>query len=407
MKIENIVVKNTKIPLIYEKNDALAIVSLKLVFKAAGSVENPKPGLANFCAKALSEGTKKDGVDQFYDELEKRAINLSIHCDFETFSISIDCLKEHFEFALSALKSLLCDPNLTNKTLEKLKFLINSEISSLNSDYDYLAKNELNTILYPNTPLCYPKIGTSKSINSITLNDVSEFLHSNLDLANLFIVLGGDIEAKEINFSELLSPLDVGLVRILRRFEPLSESKMSYIKKDTNQAFIYFGAPFNVGIDEYYLANIALFVLGSSGFGSRLMEEIRVKKGLAYSVYAMKKFELSHTQIWGYLQTKNESKNEACKIIQSEFEKFVKKGVSENELNMAKKFLLGSQPLRKETFFDRLLIAKWEFYMGQKQGFSDEMLTKISSTKLGALNNFVKSHDEITKLSFSILTNEI
>lgn len=406
MKIQNIVVKNTQIPLLYEKN-TLGISCLKLVFKVAGSVENSKLGLANLCAKILGEGTKKDGIDKFYDELEKRAINLEIHCDFETFSISINYLNEHFKFALNALKNLLCDPNLTQNTLEKLQFLINSEISSLNSDFDYLTNNELNAILYPNTPLSYPKIGTSKSINSITLSDVKEFLRLNLDLSNLFIVMSADIDAKDVNFADILSPLDEGIVRILRRFEPVSECKKSYIKKDSNQAFIYFGAPFNCQIDEYHLANLALFVLGSSGFGSRLMEEIRVKRGLAYSIYAMKKIELSHTQIWGYLQTKNESKYEVCDIIEREFEKFIKKGISENELNMAKKFLLGYEPLQKETLFNRLKIAQWEFYMGQKQGFSDEILSKISSTKLSAINGFIKSHDEITKLSFSILTNEI
>lgn len=401
-------VKGVKIPIIYEKNSSLPIVSMELVFKVAGGVQNDsKMGLAKFCEKIMNEGTKKNGVSEFYKKLDMRAINLDVGCGFETFSINLDLLKEHFEFGVMAIKDLFCDPNLDEKTINKVKIMTLGEISNLNSDFDYLAKQELNKILYKNSVLAYPSLGDEKSINTITKSEISGFLKQNLDLCNLFIVLGGDVDLKEDILQEMLNSLEVGIPRILPRFETSSQEIVSNKHKKTEQSYIYFGSPYNVNIDEYYLANVATFILGSGGFGSRLMEEIRVKRGLAYSAYARNSLNLSHKQIWGYLQTKNESKDEALDVVKKEFLKFVKNGINKKELDMAKKFLLGSEPLRKETLSKRLSVAQSEYYLGQKEGFFDENLKKIANLKLKDINDFISSHDEITKLSFSIISNEI
>ena len=132
-----------------------------------------------------------------------------------------------------------------------------------------------------------------------------------------------------------------------------------------------------------------------------------MKRGLAYSAYARSEFTLSHSQIWGYLQTKNESRSEAVAVVKDEFAKFVKNGVKAGELAQAKRFLLGSQPLRQETLFNRLNIAQSEFYNGFKLGNFKDELEKISKLKLAELNAFIAEHAEIEKLSFAVLYNEI
>ena len=132
-----------------------------------------------------------------------------------------------------------------------------------------------------------------------------------------------------------------------------------------------------------------------------------MKRGLAYSAYARSEFALSYSQIWGYLQTKNESRSEAVAVVKDEFAKFVKNGIKAGELAQAKRFLLGSQPLRQETLFNRLNIAQSEFYNGFKLGNFKDELEKISKLKLAELNAFIAEHAEIEKLSFAVLYNEI
>ena len=400
MKKIDLKYKNLNIPLLYEFDSSMPVVNFKLIFKASGSVANGKfPGLANLVAKMLNEGTSKLGVSEFANLLELKAVNLSIFSGFETFGFEINTLKENFNYGLNLLISLLKDPNFTQKTLDKIKTLIKGEIASNNTDFDYLSRTELNRLLYENTSLEYPQIGTLESIDKIGLNEVKEFFDA-LFLENLFIVLAGDIK-ENIDLNELLNCFKNGNKNNLPFIKTSDEQKLSFVKKQVEQAYIYFGAPYNVKKDEIFKANVAIFIFGSSGFGSRLMEEIRVKRGLAYSIYARADFGLSSSKIWGYMQTKNESKDDAIEVIKSEFLKFVKDGVSQDELNSAKNFLLGSVVLQKETMFGRINIKQKEFYMGEEFGEFERTLEKIKALNLDDLNKFIKAHDEILNLSFS------
>ncbi|MCZ6110630.1 M16 family metallopeptidase [Campylobacter ureolyticus] len=403
MKKIDLKYKNLNIPLLYEFDSSMPVVNFKLIFKASGSVANGKfPGLANLVAKMLNEGTSKLGVSEFANLLELKAVNLSIFSGFETFGFEINTLKENFNYGLNLLISLLKDPNFTQKTLDKIKTLIKGEIASNNTDFDYLSRTELNRLLYENTSLEYPQIGTLESIDKIGLNEVKEFFDA-LFLENLFIVLAGDIK-ENIDLNELLNCFKNGNKNNLPFIKTSDEQKLSFVKKQVEQAYIYFGAPYNVKKDEIFKANVAIFIFGSSGFGSRLMEEIRVKRGLAYSIYARADFGLSSSKIWGYMQTKNESKDDAIEVIKSEFLKFVKDGVSQDELNSAKNFLLGSVVLQKETMFGRINIKQKEFYMGEEFGEFERTLEKIKALNLDDLNKFIKAHDEILNLSFSVVS---
>ena len=403
MKKIDLKYKNLSIPLLYEFDNSMPVVNFKLIFKASGNVANGKfPGLANLVAKMLNEGTSKLGVSEFANLLELKAVNLSIFSGFETFGFEINTLKENFDYGLNLLISLLKDPNFTQKTLDKIKTLIKGEIASNNIDFDYLSRTELNRLLYENTSLEYPQIGTLESIDKISLNEVKEFFDA-LFLENLFIVLAGDIK-ENINLNELLNCFKNGNKNNLPFIKTSDEKKLSFVKKQVEQAYIYFGAPYDVKKDEIFKANVAIFIFGSSGFGSRLMEEIRVKRGLAYSIYARADFGLSSSKIWGYMQTKNESKDDAINVIKSEFLKFVKNGVSQDELNSAKNFLLGSVVLQKETMFGRINIKQKEFYMGEEFGEFERTLEKIKALNLDDLNEFIKAHDEILNLSFSVVS---
>ncbi|MCD8213939.1 MAG: insulinase family protein [Campylobacter sp.] len=409
MKILNLDVKNTKIPVVFENSKAMPIILLRLIFKVAGGCEDGvKFGLAKMAANMLNEGTLSLGSNEFARLLEMRAINLNVSAGFETISIDVNCLKEHFGYACDMLKRLLKEPNLTDEILTRCKSLTLGEIASNENDFDYIAKCGLMEVLYPKTPLAKPTIGTVKSVKNIKLADVKNFVKGHLDLANLFVVFGGDAsESDAKTLCKILEVLPQGKSRLLKKFEPSKEQNIKEILKQSEQAYIYFGAPYGVEQSDRFKAKVAMFILGEGGFGSRLMEEIRVKRGLAYSAYARGVFSLSYAQIFGYMQTKNDKKDEAIAVIKDEILKFSLKGVSKAELIQAKKFLLGSLPLRLETLFKRLDIAQGEFYEDKPLGSFMSELDKISALKLDELNEFIASHAEINSLSFCVLRNEI
>ena len=408
--LEFIEVKGVKVPFIYEEDKRLPIVSMQVVFTGSGSIdEGNNAGLARLSAKMMNEGTLKRGAVGFADALDARAIQLSTNAGSETFVMELGTLRDEFDAGLSLMSELLRSPNLTKETLEKVKTLTQSDIARKESDFDTVASDELKAILFEGTPIATPNIGTKESIEKIKLKNVETFLKDKMVLSNLLIVIGGDLNLSEAQekVTKLLSPFAVGKVSSARHYEPRKSPKETILKRpQTEQAYLYFGSPFamNEGDPEFYKARVAMFVLGSSGFGSRLMEEIRVKRGLAYSAYSRLGVAKTNTYFSGYLQTKLESQAEAQKSVIDVIDTFVKTGVTQSELDQARKFLLGSEPLRVETLSQRLGRTFTEYYQGQELGHSLKELEMIRHLSLDDVNEFIKRHNEITQLSYAIVT---
>jgi predicted Zn-dependent peptidase len=209
----------------------------------------------------------------------------------------------------------------------------------------------------------------------------------------------------ETKLEPLLTILPKGKESKIINVKASNEKIERKLIKDTQQAYIYFGSPFDAKVNDKnnYIAKVASFILGGSGFGSRLMEEIRVKRGLAYSAYGQISINKSHSYFTGYLQTKNESADGAKELVVKIVNDFVKNGITKDELKAAKNFLTGSEPLRVETLSQRLNRAFTLYYRGLEQDYSNKELEKIEKLTLKEINEYIKSHNEIKNLSFSIV----
>ena len=406
--LDYIEVKGVKIPLIFEADKRLPIASMQLVFRNGGSLNDGElPGLANISAKMMNEGSKKRGSSGFANALDSKAIHLSANVGRETFVFEVGSLSEHFSEGLGLMREVLEEPNLSKESLQKVQAVSIGALSRKENDYDYVANNELKAIIFENTPLQHPAAGTVESLKKLALKDVEHYLDEHLTLARAIIVLGGDLdlEAAKKEIAATLEVLEVGKTAEMVHYKVVEKPQTRELERTTEQAYLYFGSPYHMRVenDDYYKARVAIFILGSSGFGSRLMEEIRVKRGLAYSAYARINVSLSHSYFMGYLQTKLESREEAQATVKEVIATFLKEGVTQDELDQAKKFLLGSEPLRVETLSQRLSRTFQEYYRGLQLGHTQAELEKIRALKLEDLNGFIKSHDEITELSFAIV----
>lgn len=408
--LSQITIKNNEVPFIFEEDNNLPIVSMQLIFKNSGSLTDTKDGLVKLASKLLNEGTKQDGSVGFATKLENRAISLSAHAGAETFVIELSSLKSEFANGIELLKELLDNPNYSEETLNHIKRQTIGNLKRKESDFDYISSLEMKKMLFKGTPLAKAALGTVKSVESITLKDIQAQIDAHLGLENAVVVMGGDLNQSEAtNFSkEVLNELLRVKSVDIQTIKPIAkqQTKKTWVKSD--QAYVYFGAPLDVSYDskERYLSQVASFILGSSGFGSRLMEEIRVKKGLAYSVYSRFNINKTNSYFSGYLQTKTESGDEAVKSVKEVVQTFLDKGVTQEELTAAQQFLLGSEPLRNETLSQRLNRAFHEYYTNRPLGSSAENLKKIEAMKLDELNNFIKKHKEIADMSFSVVTEE-
>ena len=304
---------------------------------------------------------------------------------------------------------LLYDPNLTPKAFSKVKSLILNKIARNKDNFDDVAEKNLKSILFKGTPMAIPVLGDEESIESITLEDIKAFLGRNLVLKRLIIVAGGDLQKEELKKQLIatLSKLPVGEGKERLHFSASKEVDSIIVKKPTQQAFIYFGAPFDVvDKEKNYIAKVMSFILGGSGFGSRMIEEVRVKRGLAYSASMSISVGGAADYASGHLQTKIESKDEAIKVVKEVVNDFIAKGATQTELDAAKAFLLGSEPLREETLSQRLGAKFSNYFRGLSLDNHKRELALIKDLSLEELNAYITSHKEILQMSFSIVDAE-
>jgi predicted Zn-dependent peptidase len=381
--------------LIYEK-DNLNRTIFEIVFKNTGSIY-AKDGVAYFLAHMLNTKGTKDKKEKLYSQLEEKAINLTVTTNREFSTISMSFLNEKSSFAIKKLIELLQNPNFSEEAFEKSKKEILAKKESLKNNYDYIASKNLFKASFKNTPLEYEVIG--EKIEDITLDDVKNHFKY-YSKQNAVFINGG----KKIDISEFLEILPNTKVKKDLFFTPKTANVLE--KREVEQSYIYFLAPFNVDVKNFYLAKIATFILGAGGFGSRMMEEIRVKRGYAYSAYAMNEFKKSYKILKGHLQTKLENTEHSIELVKKIINDFISNGVNEEELESAKKFLIGSEPLRNETLAQRLLRKFNEYYLNLPSGYYQKELELIKNTSLDELNAFIKKHKEISNLSFSIVTND-
>lgn len=407
--LEKLRLGNVTIPVIYEQDTTLPIVSMQVIFTNSGSIDDQKNyGIAKLTSMIYNEGSKTRGAVGFAKALDDKAIHLGASCGLETFVLDISSLKEQWAESLSLSAELLANPNFTKSTLEKVKTLTLGTIAQKESDFDDVADNTLKAILFPKTPLAIPTRGTKQSVQALTLDDLKTYSLHHLVRSRAIIIIGGDITKEKAleSVSQVLTPLPEGQPAQIVNYTASSTQTTQIVKKKTQQAYIYFGAPFTLkaGDAESYKAKVAAFILGSSGFGSRLMEEVRVKRGLAYSAYARIHQNRSASYLSGYLQTKIDNQQQAINLVKSVIGEFIAHGATQKELDGAKKFLLGSEPLRNETLSARLSRTYNEYYLGLPFGHSKDELSKIEALTLDDLNSFIRAHPEIQDLSVAIVT---
>ncbi len=334
--------------------------------------------------------------EKYYSTLEEKAVNLNIAANREFTTVSASFLNERSNFAIKEIINLLTNPNFTEEALEKSKKEILAKKENLKNNYDYIANQNLFKTIFHNTPLEYPIIG--ENINSINIEEIKK--HFNLFSKENLVIINGGRKIEITPFIEILSDKSINK----NQFFNAKEGEITK-KYPVEQSYIYFASDYHVSKEKLYLAKISTFILGSGGFGSRIMEEIRVKNGYAYSAYAQNDFQKTYSILKGYMQTKLENSSSAINLVKKIIEDFYQNGISQDELTQAKQFLIGSEPLRNETLAQKLIKKFKEYYFDLGEEYYTKELKLIENTKLEEINKFIKNNRP-KKLNFSIVTND-
>ncbi|MCD8563320.1 MAG: insulinase family protein [Alphaproteobacteria bacterium] len=334
------------------EDHSVPVISLSFAFKNAGSKNETEAtqGLARILSNTMDEGAGELDSQAFQKALLDNSVSLAFTVDRDDFGGRLKTLTRHKDKAFALLKLALTKPRFDQEAVDRMVAANQSRIRSSLADPDWIAARLMNDIAYKGYPYALNSGGTLSTLASIKPDDLRGYLKAQLSRDRLMIGVSGDITAAELGLllDDLFGALPAKAASP-QTFETVKlggAGTMSLYKKDIPQTIIDIIAP---GIDRhdpaYFQAEILNFVLGGSGFGSRLTEEIREKRGLTYGIYTgLANMDQVSTLSLG-TSTKNASVKEMLDLITAEWAKMEQDGITGQELADAKSYLIGSVPL--------------------------------------------------------------
>jgi len=332
------------------EDGSIPIISMQFTFKGAGAVNDPtdKQGLARMLSNTLDEGAGDLDSQSFQKELQDLSISLSFNSGRDHFGGSVKTLSKNSDRAFELLKMAVSKPRFDDDPVARMRQSNQSRIRSSISNPDWIAARILNDVAFADHPYARNSGGTLSSLEAITPDDLRAFHKTHIGKNNLVVAVSGDIDAQtlKVKLDEIFGALPDATIKTGADLTLQNAGKIAVYDKDIPQSIVEIMQKGIARDDpDYHAAQVMNFVLGSSGFGSRLTEEIREKRGLTYGVFSSF-YNLNHVAAMSVsTSTKNENVPDMLKAIHDEFSKMRDQAIAQNELDDAKSYLLGSLPL--------------------------------------------------------------
>jgi zinc protease len=329
---------------------SIPFLSLSLHFRGGAALDPAgKEGLATMVSGLLDEGAGDLDSETFRTELEDRAIRLSFDAGRDEFTGRLKTLTLHRERAFELLRLALTEPRFDAEPVERIRNQIQANLRRRAEDPDYVAGLTWFATAFAGHPYSRPVEGTDESLAAIEVADLRGFVADRLARDNLVIGVAGDVTAAEL--APLLDRAFGGLPAHsvpyqLAEREPAGGGTV-VVHRDVPQSQVLFGQEGLARDDpDFYAAYVANHILGGGGFTSRLTEEVREKRGLAYSVYSYL-YPMDFAPIWlGGLGSANAAVGQAVQVVREQLAQMAAGEISEAALEDAKTYLTGSFPLR-------------------------------------------------------------
>jgi zinc protease len=351
--VKRIILSNQMVLLLSEEH-SLPFITLKLLVDAGSRRDSAgEEGAAHLTAMGLLLGTSQRSERAINEELDYMGASLNSSAGRDYATLTLRVLKKDLEKGLDLFLEVLTRPTFAQ---EEVKREIKKSLAAIQAAEDQpndVAEKAFQEALFISGPYRHPVEGKKQSLPRITPETLFRFYRSYYHPNHSILAVVGDISLEEIKGKLIprLKKWPKGQVSGSAAQNVFAKSaKTIKIDRMLTQANIILG---HAGVSrdnpDYYALTVMNYILGGGGFSSRLMEEIRNRRGLAYSVssyFDPGKFPGAF-QI--ALQTKNVSAKEAISIAREQMKRMQKEPVSEKEIEGAKKYLIGSFPMRMDT----------------------------------------------------------
>ncbi|MCQ3032820.1 M16 family metallopeptidase [Pseudomonas syringae group sp. J309-1] len=378
----------------------LPMFDMRLTFAAGSSQDQNLPGVAVLTNAMLNEGVKGKDVTAIAQGFEGLGADFSngAYRDMAVASIRSLSATDKREPALKLFSEVVGKPTFPADSLTRIKNQLLASFEYKKQNPGSLAGEELFKRLYGNHPYGHPSEGTAESIKPITLAQLKAFHAKAYAAGNAVIALVGDLsrdEAQAIAAQVSASlPKGPALAKLPTPAEPKAgETHIEFPSKQTHLMLAQLGITRND--PDYAALSLGNSVLGGGGFGSRLMTEVREKRGLTYGVSSG--FTPMQTQgpFMIGLQTRAELSENTLKLVQDIVRDFLANGPTQKELDDAKRELTGSFPLTAASnssivaqlgaigFYD-LPLTFLEDFITQSQSVTVEQVKEVMNKHLSA-----------------------
>ncbi len=330
------------------------LLALRFAF-AGGSSQDPadKAGVANFVSGMLDEGAGDLSAAEFQERMEDIAMRMKFDDSRDSFYGTVQTLTKNRDEAMGLLKLALTKPRFEGDAIERVRRQLLAALAYEAKSPDRLAARKWFETAFEGHAYGTSPQGSEASIRQIDGADLEAFRKKNFAKSNLKVVAVGDITEEQLGklLDEVFGDLpDKAQLEQVAETEPANGGRLEIVEMDVPQSVAVFGMGGLKRKDPDFLAAFVLnHIIGGGGFSAILMEEVREKRGLAYSVYSYLS-PMDHSAVYmGGVATKNDSIAESLDIIRGELKKVAEDGVSEQNLKNAKSYLTGSYALRFDT----------------------------------------------------------
>jgi predicted Zn-dependent peptidase len=369
--------------LVVEKISSVRSVALGIWVKTGSRHERPElNGISHFIEHLLFKGTTTRSARDIAEAFDSIGGNINAFTSKEYTCYYAKVLDEHLDTALDILSDMFFNSVFEPSEVEKEKNVVIEEIRMYEDTPDDLVHDLLSSAAYGDHPLGSPISGTESVLENLTVEQIKEHISSHYTASNTVVAVAGNIDDQVIDkISRYFDSFQNKGINV-QLTPPNYIGNIIYRSKSTEQSHICLGLP---GL-SFKDSNLYALILMNNSLGgsmsSRLFQEIREKRGLAYSVYSYHSAHEDSGLFAIYAGTAPKQTNEVLDVIQVLLNDLREKGLTATELVKAKEQLKGSIMLGLESTSSRMSrIGKNELLLGRHLSL-DETISKIDAVTL-------------------------
>lgn len=391
----------------FVENHDLPIIDISTNF-AAGSARDPAPksGLAALTRHVMTLGAGGMSEEEISNKLADVGAILGGEFDADRAGFALRTLssEREREQALDVYTKIMHQPGFPAPILEREKARVVAGLKEAATRPASIADKAFGTALFGSHPYALRESGEPETVPNIQRDDLQQFYGTYYGAKNATIAMIGDMSRKQAE--QIADRIADGLPQAgpaapLPPVQDPAAASFQHIEHPATQSHILMGYPgVNRGDPDYFPLYVGNYILGGGGFVSRLTEQVREERGLVYSVYS---YFIPMAQRGPFeigLQTKREQTDAALKVVQDTLGKFIREGVTADELKAAKQNIVGGFPLRIDSnakILDYLaVIGFYKLPLDYLDNFTSQVESVTAAQIKDAFNRRVKPDRMVT-----------